>query len=96
MNKQLPLIVRFEVKFDKIDFVKSELLKILGPTRKEKGLIQYDLHRDLDNPTVFMFYEIWETEELWKIHNETSHIKAFSKAIEGALEKLTISKLEII
>lgn len=63
MSKALPMIVKFEVKKDKIDFVKNELIKILEPTRKEIGCLRYDLHQDIDNPSIFMFYEIWEREK---------------------------------
>ena len=52
------------MKENRIEFVKSELLKILEPTRKEDGCIQYELHQDIENPSIFMFYEIWKTNEM--------------------------------
>ena len=96
MQKQLPIIVKFEVKTEKIAYVKSELLKILEPTKKETGCIKYDLHQDLENPSIFMFYEIWETSDLWKAHDSTPHIVAFKKAIEDAVENITFNKLVVL
>ena len=96
MEKQLPIIVKFKVKENRIEFVKSELLKILTPTRMEEGCVQYDLHQDIDNPNIFMFYEIWETEALWKIHDSKLHIIEFKRAIEGAIEKISFNKLILI
>lgn len=96
MIKQLPIIVKFEVKEDKIEYVKSELLKILEPTRKEDGCIQYELHQDIENPSIFMFYEIWETVDLWKAHDSMPHIVAFKKAIEGSVKNISFNKLNIL
>jgi len=96
MEKQLPLIVKFEVKEGKIEFVKAELLKLIEPTRKEFGCVQYDLHQDLEDPSIFMFYEIWETEALWVIHNATPHVMGLNIALEGSIEKFTLSKLNLL
>ena len=48
------------------ELVHKELLKLVVPTRQEPGCLQYDLHRDNDNPAHFLFYENWQTRELWQ------------------------------
>lgn len=96
MDKQLPLIVKFEVKDEKLAFVKNELMKILEPTRKENGCLLYELHQDLDDPNILMFYEIWETREAWKAHDNKQHILDFKKAIEGFVDNITVHKLTIL
>jgi len=96
MKKQLPIIVKFKVKEDKVDLVTTELLKIIEPTRQEEGCIQYDLHRDLEDPSILMFYEIWETVDHWRVHDKQEHIAKFRKAIEGAVETITFNKLELL
>ncbi len=96
MSKALPMIVKFEVKKDKIDFVKNELIKILEPTRKEIGCLRYDLHQDIDNPSIFMFYEIWETVDAWKAHDTQKHILDFKIAIEDSVDKISFNKLTLI
>lgn len=96
MKKQLPMIVKFEVYEDKIDFVKSELLNILEPTRKEKGCLRYDLHQDIEDPSIFMFYEVWETTDLWKAHDLMPHIISFKKNIEGSVKRISFNKLTVL
>lgn len=96
MSKQLPMIVKFEVKRDKIEFVKSELLKLLGPSREDEGCVLYQLHQDQEDPSIFMFYEIWETEALWKAHDVTPHVSDFIKAIEDSVISITHNKLNIL
>ncbi|MEN1729732.1 MAG: putative quinol monooxygenase [Pseudomonadota bacterium] len=76
-----------------LDTVKSELRKLVSMTRQEQGCIQYDLHQDNDNPNYFMFYENWETRELWQAHMENSHIQAYLKATEGMIEKFWLHEL---
>lgn len=96
MSKNLPLIVKFDVKKDKIDFVKSELLKILEPTRKEDGCLLYELHQDLDETNIFMFYEIWQTKDAWQAHDKKQHIIDLKNAIEDSVNKITVNKLTIL
>ena len=74
----------------------SELLKILGPTRKEKGCLQYELHQDIEDPSIFMFYEIWETTDLWKAHDTKAHIVAFKENIEGSVKNISFNKLTVL
>ena len=76
MTKPLTIIARIELKKNKVDLVKSELLKLIEPTRKEQGCLQYDLHQDNENPAIFMFYENWENRELWQTHMNNEHLKA--------------------
>ena len=92
-TKQLPMIVKFEVISDKIAFVKKELIKILGPTRNEPGCIRYDLHQDIENPHIFMFYEVWDSVDAWKKHDVQPHIMQFRKAIEGSVKQISFNKL---
>jgi len=96
MAKQLPMIVKFEVKKDKIEFVKSELMKLLDPSREDEGCVLYQLHQDQKDPSIFMFYEIWETEALWKAHDVTPHVLDFIKAIEDSVISITHNKLTIL
>ncbi len=52
----LTIVAKIEAKSDKVELVKAELLKLIAPTRKEAGCIQYDLHQDNSNPAVFVFF----------------------------------------
>jgi quinol monooxygenase YgiN len=45
MSKALTIVATIEAKPDKIDLVKAGLKKLIAPTLKEAGCIQYDLHQ---------------------------------------------------
>ena len=78
---------------DKIELVKAELEKLIPITRKEAGCLQYDLHQDNENPAYFMFYENWESRELWQTHMNAPHLAAYVEATEGAVEKFWIHEM---
>lgn len=80
-------------KSDSIDLVKAELEKLVPITRAESGCIQYDLHQDNENPAYFMFYENWESRELWQTHMNAPHLAAYMQATEGSVEKFWLHEL---
>lgn len=89
----LTIVARIEAKKDHVDLVKSELLKLIEPTRKEEGCLQYDLHQDNDNPAVFLFFEKWTNRELWQIHMNNENLKAYMEATDGAIENFTLNEM---
>jgi quinol monooxygenase YgiN len=96
LKEWLPMIVKFEVEESQIQFLKSELIKLLVPTRAEQGCLRYDLHQDLDFPHIFMFYEVWETKDLWKAHDSKQHVLDLKKALESINVKITFHQLKLI
>jgi quinol monooxygenase YgiN len=78
---QLSLAVVVKAKEGHEETVKNACIALLEPTRKEKGCINYALHMDPNDNGRFMFYENWESKELWDIHLNQPHIKAFGDNI---------------
>ncbi len=48
----------------------------VGPTREEKGCLNYDLHQDNADPKVFWFHETWESDEHLAAHAVAEHMVA--------------------
>jgi len=44
-------------------------------TLTETGCLNYDLHRDLEVPGRFLFYENWKTRADWDAHMESEHLR---------------------
>ena len=91
----LTIVANIKAKADKIDLVKAELLKLINITRAEAGCINYDLHQDNNNPAHFMFYENWETRELWQAHMSNQHLSDYMAATEGAVEEFTLNEMTL-
>ncbi|CAA6696249.1 MULTISPECIES: putative quinol monooxygenase [unclassified Lentimonas] len=89
----LTIIANITAKPDRVGFVKTELEKLIAPTRLEEGCIDYNLHQDNKNPTHFLFFENWESRELWQVHMGKQPLQDFIAATEGALEELTVNEM---
>lgn len=93
MSKKLTVVAKILAAPDKRDLVKSELLKLIEPTRAEAGCINYDLHQDNENENLFFFHENWESKELLQAHLKSPHIGAYIKATEGAVVEFVITEM---
>lgn len=93
MSTPLTIVAIIEAQPEKIELVKSELLKLVEPTLNEAGCIQYDFHQDNQNPAIFLAYENWENRELWQNHMQSAHLAAFGKATEGAVVGATVHEM---
>ena len=72
---KLTVIAKVVAKRVSVEAVKAELLKLIEPTRKENGCIEYNLHQDNEDPTVFIFYENWESAACLEKHTNSDHFK---------------------
>ena len=93
---KLTIVANIKANPDKIDLVKAELLKLIEITRSEEGCINYDLHQDNDNPAHFMFYENWESRELWQTHMNAPHLAAYMEATDGAVDSFLLHEMSKI
>ncbi len=90
---ELTIVANITAIADKIDLVKAELGKLIDITRAEEGCSQYDLHQDNENPAHFLFYENWESRELWQTHMSAQHLRDYLAATEGAVEVFTLYEM---
>ncbi|MGB0560838.1 MAG: putative quinol monooxygenase [Spirulinaceae cyanobacterium] len=96
MSNTLTIVARIEANPDQVEGVKTELLKLIPPTLEDAGCLQYDLHQDNDNPAIFLFYENWESRELWQQHMNSTHIADYLKATEGAVASFTLNEMTLL
>lgn len=93
MSKPLTIVAHIQAVQGEAEFVKAELLKLIEPTLKEKGCIQYDLHWEHNNPEQFIFFENWENRDLWQAHMQSSHMMIFIETIEDYLENFSVQEM---
>ncbi|MCA9087889.1 MAG: antibiotic biosynthesis monooxygenase [Planctomycetaceae bacterium] len=89
----LTIVASITAKADQVEFVKSELFKLVEKTRAEEGCVQYDLHQDHNHPHQFLFFENWTTRELWQAHIASQHIADYKAATADAIESVIISEM---
>jgi quinol monooxygenase YgiN len=77
MAGKVTVIAYHRAKPGKEQALREALLKVCGPTRGEKGCINYDLHVSPDDPGLLVFHENWESKEDLDAHLASAHIDAF-------------------
>ncbi len=93
---KLTIVANIRAEANSVDLVKAELEKLIDITRAEEGCINYDLHQDNENPAHFLFYENWESRELWQAHMDNQHLKDYMAATEGHVADFTLNEMTII
>src|SRR5271157_1104745 len=77
--------------------LEEALLTLVAPTRQEAGCINYDLHRHLDQPGKFAFYENWVNKAALEQHLTTPHFAAFRARVDELIsEPLQIELFEMV
>lgn len=87
------IVAKVTAKTDQIEAVKSELLKMITPTRQEEGCIEYRLHQDNDNPAVFLFYENWQSAACLEQHINSPHFKEYAAATGELITEKVVHKM---
>lgn len=82
----LTIIAKFRITTDAIEKVKHELLKMVEPTYKEKGCIDYIFYQDLEDQSTLLLYENWESSDDLNAHMNSKHFIDCFATIEGLYE----------
>ena len=78
---------------NQVELVKSELHKLIKITRNEEDCLNYDLHQDNENSAHFLFFENWESRDLWQKHMENQHLADYMATTDGAAENFTVNEM---
>ncbi|EMD77983.1 hypothetical protein C408_3617 [Vibrio diabolicus E0666] len=76
------LVAEVKAYPDSKDQVANLLSGLLEPTRKEEGCCQYELYLDEKVDGLFMFQEIWASQEALDKHLQSPHMAAFLETLE--------------
>jgi len=77
------VVVRIEVKPEKLEsFLELVNVDAVG-TRKEPGNVRFDVLRLADQPLKFALYEVYRDEAAFKAHQQTEHYARWRREIEA-------------
>lgn len=94
MSKPLTIVARIKSKPGQENALAAELNKLVAPTLVEAGCLQYDMHRDREDTGNFLFFENWETEEMWQAHMESPQLKAYRAVADDLVEIFELFQME--
>lgn len=94
MSKPLTIVARMTAKPGKEEALATELAKLIAPTLVEAGCLQYDMHRDLENPGNFLFFENWATKDQWLGHMESPQLLAYKAVADDLVDVFELFQME--
>ena len=94
MSKPLTIVARIKAKPDRENALAAELIKLVAPTLVEAGCLQYDYHRDLEDPGNFLFFENWATKDQWLAHMESPQLKTYQAAADDLVDEFELFQME--
>ena len=84
-NEAVTLLVQLRAKQGQRLALESEIRALIAPTRKEQGCLQYDLHRSLDDPDLFLLHEVWASRQHHQAHYQTAHFLRWNACKDSLL-----------
>ncbi|HLH30065.1 MAG TPA: putative quinol monooxygenase [Terriglobia bacterium] len=79
------IVVRLEVKPDRVnDFLKLVTFNA-SESRKEAGNLRFDVIRSVDNATLYRLYEVYRDDDAVRAHQATPHYAKWRAEIEDLL-----------
>ena len=79
-------ILHAHTKPEKADAFEALFRSYVAPSRLEPGCIEYHMLRDKQDPTLFIFFEIWQSQAHLDVHSNLPHMKQFLEQREEYLE----------
>ncbi|WP_428680411.1 SDR family NAD(P)-dependent oxidoreductase [Sphingopyxis sp.] len=84
---ELTLIAKLVARPEYSDVLGNELRKLVAPTSAEAGSIDYLVHRDNDDPNVWILYETWRSRADLDAHFEQPYTRALMERFPELLAR---------
>ena len=75
------LTAKWTAKDGQEEAVYEAIRKLIEPSRAEPGCRLYQANRSLDDPRVFLLYEIYADEAAYAAHGESEHFKEYGHGL---------------
>jgi quinol monooxygenase YgiN len=85
-TEPLVVVAVFRARGESVSALLPLLEDMLSPTRAEPGCERYELHRAIDDPSVFFFYEVWTSDADHRRHLGEPHVQRLLEAAPGLLD----------
>ncbi|WP_152222101.1 putative quinol monooxygenase [Pseudomonas sp. SCB32] len=90
-------ILQAHTRQEKSDAFESLFRAYLAPSRAEGGCVQYHMLRDASDPTLFTFFEVWQSREHLAVHTALPHMREFyEQRMDYLLRDFDIQEVEVM
>lgn len=87
MSEVQGFILMAKTRPEKAEAFEAFFRAYVEPSRAEPGCIEYHMLRDKQDPTLFIFYEVWASEADLDVHSNLPHMKLFRDQRMDYLER---------
>ncbi|MFJ2363628.1 putative quinol monooxygenase [Pseudomonas sp. NPDC087697] len=87
MSEQHGFILHAKTRPEKAETFEALFRAYVEPSRAEPGCIEYHMLRDQQDPTLFIFYEIWQSRTHLDVHSNLPHMQQFFENRMDYLER---------
>ncbi|BAN47494.1 putative quinol monooxygenase [Metapseudomonas resinovorans] len=77
MTQAYGFILHAHSKAEKADEFEALFRAYVEPSRSEEGCIEYHMLRDAQDPSLFIFFEVWRSRADLEIHSALPHMRRF-------------------
>ena len=87
MSELHGFILHAKTRPEKAEAFEALFRAYVEPSRAEPGCIEYHMLRDQQDPTLFIFYEIWASQAHLEVHSNLPHMQQFFEQRMDYLER---------
>lgn len=87
MSEQYGFILKAKTRPQMSEAFETLFRAYVEPSRQEPGCIEYHMLRDQQDPSLFVFYEIWASKAALNVHSALPHMAAFFEKRMDYLER---------
>ena len=77
MSEPYGFILKAKTRPEQAEAFEALFRAYVEPSRAEPGCIEYHMLRDKEDPSLFIFYEIWESQAHLDVHSNLPHMQQF-------------------
>ena len=97
MSEPYGFILKAKTRPEKAEAFEALFRAYVEPSRAEPGCIEYHMLRDKEDPSLFVFYEVWASKAALDVHSALPHMAAFFAQRFDYLERdFAIQPLEML
>jgi len=77
--------VHIEAKPDCVEAFKQACAENAGQSRREPGVVRFDILQSTEQPTSFVLFEVYRSEEAQAAHKRTAHFAKWRADVENLI-----------
>ncbi|MFJ4375866.1 putative quinol monooxygenase [Pseudomonas japonica] len=87
MQEPYGFILKAKTRPERAEAFEALFRAYVEPSRAEPGCIEYHMLRDKEDPSLFVFYEIWASKTALDVHSALPHMREFFENRMDYLER---------